>query len=144
MRWFADSRARTATLAALALLWVVSLWLPALSAGGSRFTGFDVLLQGWRGTRAAVLAWYANPLFVFACLLLARRAAVAASVCAALAVALSLTTFVARDIAAALDVAVPPFRVQIGFYFWIAAQCGVLLVAVASKRAVMERTPNPE
>lgn len=125
-----NPRLRAAVLAVIVGVWALSLLLPAVEAAGSRLTGFDVLLQGWRGTRAAVLAWYANPLFVLAVLFSARRHARAAAVCAALAVALSLTSFAAREIAAAAGVTAPPGRLDTGFYVWLAAQLALLAVTI--------------
>jgi hypothetical protein len=121
-------------LAAIAISWTVSLALPAVDAAGSTLTGFEVLLQGWRGVRAAVPAWLANPLFLIALVLSARRRAAAAALVASLAVALSLTSFVAREIAAASGVAVPPVRLHAGFYVWLGAQLALVAVALAARR----------
>jgi hypothetical protein len=77
-----------------ALLYLVSLWLPALEGPGfPARTGLDVLRQGAQAWHDYVVAWYANPV-LWLCLALGwagvRRAA---QVTAVLGLVLALSSF---------------------------------------------------
>jgi hypothetical protein len=105
-----------------ALLYLVSLWLPALEGPGfPARTGLDVLRQGAQAWHDYVVAWYANPV-LWLCLALGwagvRRAA---QVTAVLGLVLALSSFSAGYAAELAGRSVPEFRFAVGFYVWLGA-----------------------
>lgn len=117
-----------AVLAAIALAWVASLFLPGADvAGGPSVSGLEVLARGWRGAESGVFAWYANPLFIVALALAAWRFDAAAGALACVACVLALTSFAAAETARGAGVAVPPLSLAAGFYLWLIA-----LIALAA------------
>lgn len=105
-----------------AVVYVASLWLPAIEGPGfPAQTGLDVLRQGAGAFRDGVVAWYANPMLWLALVLGwigARRSALA---CAALGMLLALSSFSAGLAAESAGRSVPPFSYGAGFYVWLGA-----------------------
>ncbi|HEU4619167.1 MAG TPA: hypothetical protein VFV10_14100 [Gammaproteobacteria bacterium] len=109
-------------LCAFALLWGVSLALPAVRVrGGPVFDGADLLLRGWQGAARGILAWYANPLFAAALALAALRRDVAAAVLSLLALALALTSFALEPLLELGMASVPDIGFLPGLYVWLSA-----------------------
>ncbi len=132
----ACSSARIGTLPAFpflaAAVYAVALALPAVRApGAGEFSGFDLLLEGWRGVRAGSLAWFANPLFQGAVLLAIGDFRRAAGIASGLACVLALTSLSATEVARGTGVALPALEYLAGFYVWLAAQFGLLAWAWA-------------
>ena len=128
--------AQRASLAVALLAWLAALFLPAIGAGGVTLDGLDVLERGWEGLSRAVLAWYANPLFVLAIVLRLqgyRRSAVAAAFAA---LALALSSFATNELAAMTGGTVPDVTLHAGFYFWLGAYVALCVWAVLSARSV--------
>lgn len=115
-------RVRRGWLLGAALLYVTSLGLPAIQGPGfPAQTGLDVLRQGAPAWRELVVAWYANPALWLALVLgwvPLRRAAL---VCAALGLALALSSFSAGLAAELAGRSVPAFGFGAGFYVWLGA-----------------------
>lgn len=105
-----------------AVLYVASLWLPAIEGPGfPAQSGLDVLRQGASAWREFVFAWYANPALWLALVLgwvPLRRTALA---CAALGFALALSSFSAGLAAELAGRSVPSFGFAVGFYVWLGA-----------------------
>jgi hypothetical protein len=128
--------AQRASLALAVTAWLVALFLPALGAGGVTLDGFDVLERGWEGLSRAVLAWYANPLFVLAVVLGGtryRRSVVAVAFCA---LALALSSFATNELAESTGAAVPDVTLFAGFSVWLAAHLALCVWAVLTARSV--------
>src|SRR5690606_13391768 len=123
-------------LAAAVLAWLAALKLPAIGAGGMTFDGFAVLERGWEGASRAVLAWYANPLFVIAIVLGLQRYRRSTVVVAFAALALALSSFATNELAAWTGAAVPDVTLHSGFYVWLAAYVALCTWAVVSARSV--------
>ena len=113
---------RRTELAAIAVPWLTSLFLPAVRVvGGPPIKGLELLLRGWQAAGSGVFAWYANPLFVLAmALAVAGWYAVAGSF-ASIALLLALTSFAAADVARAAGAPVPQLYFEPGFYLWLFA-----------------------
>ena len=115
-------RVRRGWLLAAAVLYVASLWLPAIQGPGFPVqTGLDVLRQGAPAWRDLIVAWYANPALWLALVLgwiPLRRAAFAS---AALGLALALSSFSAGFAAELAGRSVPAFGFGVGFYVWLGA-----------------------
>lgn len=106
-----------------AAVYAIALALPAVRApGAGEFSGFDLLLEGWRGVRTGSFAWFANPLFQAAVLLGIGELRRTAGVAAGLACVLALTSFSATAVARSAGVALPELDYRAGFYVWLAAQ----------------------
>lgn len=123
-------------LAAAVLAWLAALKLPAISAGGMTFDGFAVLERGWEGARRAVLAWYANPLFVIAIVLGLQRYRRAAVAVAFAALALAVSSFAANELAALAGSSIPDVTLLAGFYVWLGAYVALCAWTVLSARFV--------
>lgn len=123
-------------LVAAVLVWLAALLLPALRAGGMTLDGFAVLERGWEGASRAVLAWYANPLFVIAIVLGLQRYRRSAVVVAFAALALALSSFATNELAALTGESVPNVTLLAGFYVWLAAYVVLCAWAVVSARFV--------
>lgn len=123
-------------LIAIAALWGVSLALPAIAARGSVYTGFELLLQGWRGFSYGVYSWSANPLFVAALAAAALARDRAAAALAALAVLVGATSFLAGG---QLTESIGATEIQVemrgGFYLWMLAILALCLRSLT--RAVL-------
>lgn len=120
-------------LAAFALLWTVSLALPALEArNGPMLDGADLLLRGWQGVSRGIVAWYANPLFIAALAASALGRRVAAAVLALLALALALTSFALEPVLRMSMNRVPEFTLLGGVYVWLAALLGLAFFTCAT------------
>lgn len=116
-------------------VFAVAMGLPALSVtGGSVYSGLDLLLEGWRGVRAGVFSWFANPLFFIALLLAIGDRRRTAGVASAVGCVLALTSFAAPAIARSRGVALPELEYASGFYVWLAAQLGLLAWCLAGGR----------
>lgn len=119
-----------------AILFAVALGLPALEvAGGRVYSGLEVLLEGWRGARAGVFAWFANPLFGAAFALALGGYRRAAGVASGAGCLLALTSFAAASIARQQGMALPELDYLAGFHVWLAAQFGLLAWCWAGVRA---------
>jgi len=121
-------------LAAAVLAWLAALKLPAIGAGGMTFDGFAVLERGWEGASRAVLAWYANPLFVIAIVLGLQRYRRTAVVAAFAALMLALSSFATNELAALTGRTVPDVTLLAGFYVWLAAHALLCAWAVLAAR----------
>jgi len=123
-------------LAAAVLAWLAALLLPAISVPGMTLDGFDVLERGWEGATRAVLAWYANPLFVIAIVLGLQRHHRSAVFVAFAALALALSSFATNELAALTGRSVPDVTLLAGFYVWLAAYAALCAWTVVSARFV--------
>lgn len=104
-------------------IYALALALPAVSAPGAPvYTGFNLLLEGWRGVGGGVFAWFANPLFQAALLLAIADYRRWAGVLAGIGCVLGLTSFAATTLARANGLALPELDYAAGFYVWLAAQ----------------------
>jgi hypothetical protein len=118
----ADRYRRLFPLAAIALLWLASLALPALSVqGGPSLDGADLLLRGWRGASRAIVAWYANPLFFAALALAVLRRNRTCAALAVLAFAVALTSFALEPVLRLRMSSVPNITFLSGVYVWLCA-----------------------
>src|SRR5690606_15891527 len=130
---------------AIVLLWVASLALPALAAGGRVFTGWEMLVDGWQGLSRGVYAWLANPLFIAASIaaLAARHVAAGALSAAALLVG-ATSAFVESALRARMS-SVPEIELRLGFYLWMlafAAPClHSLTRALSARRRARSKQP---
>lgn len=119
--------------AALAGLWALTLFLPALEpTGGRAFTGLDLLRQGWQGLRYGVVAWLANPMLAIALMLAALRIERAATLVSGTAAIVAATSFVAHATAVSAGAAVPEFAFGVGFYLWLAVMLGLFLTCLTA------------
>lgn len=111
----------------IAVLWALSLVLPALTAGGRPFTGFELLLQGWEGMSRGVYAWLANPLFIVAlvCALLARDGL--GALFGGIAALLGASSFFVESALDARMSSVPEVELEIGFHLWMLALAALCL-----------------
>jgi hypothetical protein len=115
-------RYRLVPLAAIALLWCVSLALPALVVrDGPMLDGTDLFLRGWRGVSHGIVAWYANPLFFCALVLAVLRRDGACTVAALLALVLALTSFALEPLLGLHMKSVPDVVFSSGMYVWLGA-----------------------
>lgn len=121
-------------LAAAVLAWLAALPLPAIGVSGMTLDGFDVLERGWEGATRAVVAWYANPLFVITIVLGLQRYRRSAVVVAFAALALALSSFATNELAALVGQSVPDVTLLAGFYVWLAAYVALCAWAVVSAR----------
>jgi hypothetical protein len=128
--------AQRALLAVAVLAWLAALALPAMGAGGRTFDGLEVLERGWEGSSRAVLAWYANPLFVLAAVFGLSRYRRSAVAVAFAAFALALSSFATNELAALTGAAVPQVTLYAGFYVWLAAYAALCAWAVLAARSV--------
>lgn len=116
-------RAKRIELAAIAVPWFASLFLPALRiVGGPTIFGLELLTRGWQAAGSGVFAWFANPLFVAAMALGAAGAYAVAGSVASVGLLLALSSFGAADAARQAGAAVPEMYFQSGFYLWLSAQ----------------------
>lgn len=116
-----ELNARGIAPAAIALVWMLSLALPAIEvSGGPTLSGFELLLRGWEGASRGVFAWFANPLFIGALALTLARRDGAAGVVSTLALALGLTSFATEAVIGRVQ-PVPELTLLAGFYVWLAA-----------------------
>lgn len=117
-----NPRSRRRWLLGAALLYALSLLLPAVQgAGFPTQTGLDMLREGASGIRDGIVAWYANPALWLALVLGwfgLRRAALA---CAVVGLLLALSSFVAGPLAESAGRSVPEFSFAAGFYVWLSA-----------------------
>lgn len=116
-----------AWLAAIAIVWTGSLFLPAIEAGGRVFDGLEVLLRGWEGMPRGVLAWLANPLFVAALAVAAAKRNVIALVLSAASFVLGASSLMTEDMLRYRGTSVPPIEMRAGFYVWLAAMLALCL-----------------
>lgn len=138
MGLFALSRLpRGAVPGAIALVWLLSLALPAVDVrGGPTFSGLDLLLRGWEGASRGVFAWFANPLFIVGLVLALARRERAGLVVSALALVLGLSSFAAEAVLRRVQ-PVPDLTLLAGFYVWLAALAALGLrawLAVSCRR----------
>lgn len=111
-----------------AAVYGLALVLPAVTAPGAPvYSGFDMLLEGWRGVRGGVLAWFANPLFQVAVLLAIGDYRRSAGVLTGIACVLGLTSFAATPLARTSGLAMPELDYAAGFYVWLAALFALLV-----------------
>lgn len=130
----AASRFRWPLIAIVA--WAFVLWLPAAAvAGGREYTGFAILMTGWRATGLGIVAWYANPSFLISTVLYGMRRRRAAALVSALALVLALTSLVARPLATATGTTLPSFDFKVGFYLWVIVIGGFFLTCLGGLTA---------
>ena len=117
------------------LLWIAALPLASLgAAGGPTFTGLRILLQGWQGLSAGVVAWLANPLLLVAIGCgLARRYRIAL-ILALAALLVGMTSVATGEIARLSGRNLPELSLLAGFYCWMAAQIAVVIGGIAGVR----------
>ncbi len=128
MRW------RLAVAASLLVLFAIILALPAVAVGSTtELSGFTLLRRGWEAGEHGIYAWYANPLFVLACVGIAAGCPRIAAALSLLALLFALTSFNAGELARAGGLPVSGLRFLPGFYLWLAAM--VLAVVYASGAA---------
>ena len=134
---------RRPILVLVASLWLASLMMPALAAGGRTFDGLDILLRGWEGLSRGVPSWLANPLFVAAFAAALAKRVVAAALLATSSVALGATSFMTGELLARSNAFVPEIELRAGFYVWLAALIALCLHALTSAFvALRTRTRN--
>ena len=105
---------------AICLGWTAALALPALQLGDhTPLTGWTLLINGWRATRAGVWAWYANPLFFSAVVLLLLRRERTAGVLATLALLLGISSLATGPLAARSGYFLSALSFGPGFYLWL-------------------------
>jgi hypothetical protein len=105
-----------------ALLFVVSLFMPAIEGSGvPTQSGMDVLRQGAGGWRDGVIAWYANPVLGLTLVLGWTRRYRLALGAAALGLLLAISSFTAASVAESAGRSVPAFGFAVGFYLWLLA-----------------------
>jgi hypothetical protein len=105
-----------------ALLFVVSLFMPAIEGSGfPTQSGSDVLRQGAAGWRDGVVAWYANPVLGLTLALTLMRRYRLALVAAALGLLLAFSSYAAAPVAESAGRSVPAFGFAVGFYLWLLA-----------------------
>jgi hypothetical protein len=76
------------------VFFVFACCLPALEFKGSDAAfGLRILVIGWSGLFAGVLAWYANPLWVLGLLFGALRKRIPAVLCGLLSLPIAMTVF---------------------------------------------------
>lgn len=116
-------------------LFVGACCAPALLIGGSEqpMPGGGLLFIGWMGIVAGQFAWFANPIYALALLLIAFRKWVPATLTAAIALLVALDTLMMFVQEVPTDEAgVNSGRMsslQIGFFLWIASIAAVVLGA---------------
>jgi hypothetical protein len=112
---------------AVGFIWVGSLFVPAIKVGtGTSAYGWELLISGWRGWEAGVVAWYANPLFWAALLASARRLDRLALALSGTAALLALTSFTAPGVVSLVTgVSIPKLAFLQGFFLWLAAPAGL-------------------
>lgn len=120
-------------------LWLVSIALPGLYFPSNIddhnfYPGINILLLGWMGALAFVFSWYANPLFLFACikLLISKRTAWFSAV---LAVVLAASMFYYSEIPGS-STELRVYGYGWGAYLWCTA---ILLLPVAVRVRHLEQ-----
>jgi len=108
-------------LVAVTVLFVASLAMPALTAGGRAFSGLELLLDGWQGLSRGVYAWLANPLFVAALASAFFARDVAAIVLSVAALLVGGTSLFVESALKARMTSVPEIELGVGFSLWIVA-----------------------
>jgi len=115
------------------MLWVLTLYLPALElAGGRTVAGLELLRQAWQGVRFGVIAWFANPLFVLAVAMAAVRRFGAATICSAAAAIAAATSLTAHATAVSAGAPVPEFGFAVGFYLWFGIKLSLFTSCLAA------------
>ena len=109
--------------------YTTSLFLPGILTRTQALHGIYILVNGWLGILQLQLAWYANPAYFLALLLLLLERPKAARIAATLAVVLGLTSFVAREWWFHEGFGTPITGFGSGLYVWLAA---LVLLALAS------------
>jgi hypothetical protein len=126
---------RRAALAVCALVWIVSLLLPAVRlSGGPALDGFDVLRDGWQAQRAGVYGWYANPAFLAALIASAAGWRRTAAAIAGVGLVLALSSFAADGTIRDAGLAAPASTFAIGFYSWLAAHAALCVWCIVDAR----------
>jgi len=124
------------------ILFVIACCLPALEwnkAGqpNDAMYGLQVLVVGWSGIFAGVIAWYANPLWAFGLFFGALRKPVLTAVVGALAIAIGATTiaWIAKELPAdeggVTKMAI--VRLLPGCYVWFASLAVLPIAALLPK-----------
>jgi hypothetical protein len=120
------------------VLFVIACALPALEFKNSHkpndvMLGLRALAVGWSGIFAAIVAWYANPIWLVSVVLTCFRRPMLATVFGIIAVALALTTIsiVGRELPGDEGnvTKTTVIRLLPGFYVWIASIAIVPLTA---------------
>lgn len=113
------------------LLWGVSLFLPAMIVvNGPTFFGHEILIDGYQAARYGVVAWYANPLMLIACIAGLLRWYRSACLTAFFASGLAISSFFTMQIARSQDAPSAQFDFSIGFYLWIAASFVIFVTSI--------------
>ena len=120
-------------------LFIVACCLPALEwhkAGqpNDMMYGLRALTVGWSGIFAGVIAWYANPVWVFGLFFGALRKPVLAAISGVIALAIALMTFtyvgleLPGDEGGVTKTAI--VRLLPGFYCWIGSMVAMIVAAM--------------
>jgi hypothetical protein len=123
-----------AALAVSVVLWLVSLWLPALGDESGSMHGLEVLLIGWMGPITFTFAWYGNLFWLVGAVFMARRKAPPVFVSLA-GLALSATCLLNDTVAS--DAGSGPAMMLVGAYVWL----GSFLPQIAATLTADRRFP---
>ena len=132
--------------------YVLSLAMPAFrfspdepwvkfSGGNDLWSGLVVLMLGWVGIFQGVLAWFANPAWLVAVILLFRSRFKACAAWAFAAICLALTSYFLNAIAA--DEGGGEIHIQTmgsGFYVWLLS---LLVLLIGSQYGCAAQSLNP-
>jgi hypothetical protein len=129
-------------LLATIVLYVVACCLPALEFKNSDklndiMLGLRALAVGWSGIFAAVVAWYANPIWLLGVILGLLRKPIPAAIAGVLAVAIGLTTFslLGRELPGDEGNVTKTMVVRFlpGCYVWMASLIALPITALVQK-----------
>ncbi|MBR8061022.1 hypothetical protein [Burkholderia dolosa] len=124
-------------------LYVASLFLPAMYfERESPLTGMSVLAQGWWGLLMLNPSWLANPLYVIAVVMFARRRYTCAAPFAGTAVACALCSLLTTKWYFNEADATPIRSLGIAFYMWAIAPMVLLLGSLRMRRDVVAAQPG--
>ena len=126
------------------LLYVSSLFFVATTGSGLKpgdtWTGWAYLLFGWMGILGLVIAWYANPLYIFSVVLLLLKKYKEAFILLVISIIISLQTiyfFFMKEIPTGVPVyGLNRMVPNIGFYLWELSF--IILCAHALKKFLTE------
>jgi hypothetical protein len=127
----------------IALCWVASLLLPAVTVGtGPTVDGWTLLRRGWQAADSGIYAWYANPLFLLAWLAAAGRLFRIAAVISVPGLLLGLTSLAAGDLARAGGLPVSELGFRAGFFLWLLALAALAVCCCWRSFVVREAGPR--
>ncbi len=97
------------------ILYIVSLFMTAaVATNGEIINGLFLLLFGWAGIIAGVIAWYANPLYIISIILLLCKKYKAALILLVISVVIALQSFIGIPMENFYNQGTP----STGFYLW--------------------------